>query len=370
MWSSWPLWRVGSIRCLVDSWDSTVQAYLSGASSSAIGSCKREWLVFFFLHGMAAPIRTSIFDGLFIFFIFRMNKIKSSRSPSVLEFVLLVRTFLLFSFLSGFADIGPDFKPHVSPRSRLNVCQSLPGLHISFGRFLFQQKKFCEPCPLMWQTSVLIDIPMIVNVFFLHDVQIGVIGPCYANIPQWNRECFFLLQTQSLHGLQRHLIVLSVEALPIRLEFFYWDLHSLRSVPALQWVSGFVVCPWPFCYTICYWQSKFFSLLWDQYFFCIDTSRIDLWCVHFLQVFQISDQNMSFPKFSPRSMHVQEILPVRLSCQIGQVWIDLLFKSGNIRPLLRTEWWVLCKVLRIVLHREFSHPPRGPGCFADRISIT
>ena len=36
------------------------------------------------------------------------------------------------------------------------------------------------------------DCAVIVNAFFLHDVQIGVSGSGYVNIPKWNRQGFFL----------------------------------------------------------------------------------------------------------------------------------------------------------------------------------
>ena len=45
-----------------------------------------------------------------------------------------------------------------------------------------------------------------------------------------------LESTKSLPGLQRHLLILSVEVLPVRLEVLHWDLRSLQVVPALEWV--------------------------------------------------------------------------------------------------------------------------------------
>ena len=34
------------------------------------------------------------------------------------------------------------------------------------------------------------DIPVIVNLLFLHDVQISMSGPSNVNVFQWNRECY------------------------------------------------------------------------------------------------------------------------------------------------------------------------------------
>ena len=42
-------------------------------------------------------------------------------------------------------------------------------------------------------------------------------------------------------------------------------------------------------------------------------------------------------KFPTRSMYTQERFLVKLSCQIDEVLIDLVLKSGDIQPLLQTE---------------------------------
>ena len=47
-----------------------------------------------------------------------------------------------------------------------------------------------------------------------------------------------LESTKSLSVLQRHLLILSVEALPVRLQVLQRDLHSLQVVPASEWVLG------------------------------------------------------------------------------------------------------------------------------------
>ena len=137
MRSSWPFSRDGSIRCLVDSWDSTFQAdfvvgTLFDTSSLATVSCEQVRL-FVFLHGMAASICTSncAFEfsyGFFDFFVFQIKKVNACRSASILEFWLLVRPLLFLAFLSGFTNLGPYFRPHmIWSRSRLNFCQSPPG---------------------------------------------------------------------------------------------------------------------------------------------------------------------------------------------------------------------------------------------------
>ena len=132
--------------------------------------------------------------------------------------------------------------------SRLNFCQSLPRPHTSLWRFLFSMEWIGETFPRIWQASVRIDIPIVIDTFLLHDVQISVSRPGHINVFQWDRECFILrhveLNLRFIYcvddrcGLQRHLLILSVETLPVRLEVLHWDLRSSRFVPAVEWVLG------------------------------------------------------------------------------------------------------------------------------------
>ena len=63
------------------------------------------------------------------------------------------------------------------------------------------------------------------------------------------------------------------------------------------------------------------SLLWYEYFFRIDSPRINLWCVHLFQFFDIRNHNVSIPKFTPQSAHTQERFLAKLSCQIDEAWL-------------------------------------------------
>ena len=106
------------------------------------------------LQGLAASIETSNFMLAFFFFhgffeltTFQVNEINTSRSPSIVEFCLLVCTFLFFILLSGFSHFCPDFGPQIlRSGSRLNFCQSPPGPHIyPFGSFSFNRVKLVNP---------------------------------------------------------------------------------------------------------------------------------------------------------------------------------------------------------------------------------
>ena len=84
---------------------------------------------------------------------------------------------------------------------------------------------------------------------------------------------------------------------------------------------------------------------------------------------KIRNQNVSFSKFSPRSIQDQQRYQVKLSGQIDEVLIDLELKSDGIQPVLQNELLVLGMVVRIVFHSEFSHLSGGLGHFADSNSI-
>ena len=92
-----------------------------------------------------------------------------------------------------------------------------------------------ETFPRIWQASVRIDIPIIINAIFLHFVQISVSRPCYIHVFQWNRERFFFRHTQ----LNSRFIVMtsgwaSSLRLASRLALLYaLDWHCLVSLSRL-----------------------------------------------------------------------------------------------------------------------------------------
>ena len=142
-------------------------------------------------------------------------------------------------------------------RSRLNFCQSLPGTHVSpWEVFLSIQwtswnlsknlKNFCsfrhsnrhqyaflawrpDQCKETWlHQCISVEYGMFLT--SAHRVELEV----HCDDDRWSH----LESTRSRHGRQRHLLIVSVEAFPVRLEVLHWNLHSLRFVPALEWVLG------------------------------------------------------------------------------------------------------------------------------------
>ena len=106
------------------------------ASSLAPVACELLWLsVSFAPHGRV-HMHFQISPRIHVFWI---NKVDASHSLSIVEFGHLICPQLFFSFLSGFPNFGPYFRPHVlRSGSCLNCFQSLPGPHASSWRFLFQ----------------------------------------------------------------------------------------------------------------------------------------------------------------------------------------------------------------------------------------
>ena len=157
MWSSSSIGRDDSRRCLVDSRASTIHACFVffaillashfRASVSWGGHC------FFvpFSTALPPPLEFPTFSLRSWWFldihIFRINEINTSEFSSIVELWFLVRPSLLFSFLSGFPNLGPYFRPYMIWSScRLNFCQSPPGPHILFWRFV---------CSMEWTSWIL-----------------------------------------------------------------------------------------------------------------------------------------------------------------------------------------------------------------------
>ena len=95
--------------------------------------------------------------------------------------------------------------------SRLNFCQSSPGPRKSLGKFSFSKVNYVNHFQESDQISVLIDIPIVIDTFFLHDVHISVGRSCYINVFQWNKECCFLRHME----LNSRFIVMSIDEVTV-----------------------------------------------------------------------------------------------------------------------------------------------------------
>ena len=162
--------------------------------------------------------------------------------------------------------------------------------HISFWRCLVLWRKSCETCPRVWQNSVFLDISIVVNSFFLCNVQVWMSWHGNINVLQWNGKGLFSRHVQlnsrlnmmtiheiSLNGpknhseLMRHLLIFQVETLPYRFEILRWEFLSLRWIPVSELCLGIRSHPKSFMYHLPQeWQHlhlfKLSALLWHSVF--------------------------------------------------------------------------------------------------------
>ena len=228
-----------------------------------------------------------VFENFFANLVIKINEVHSSQSSKNYRVLASRFPFLFLSILSGFTNFCPYFWPHVSGLVvDWNFVSLSPEHTYPLGSF-FQWSKLRETFPRIWQASVQIDIPIVIDTFPLHDVQISVSSPCYISVLQWNRECFFFRHIE----LNSRFIVMTIDEVTLdrpevgtgfsviccfcrlRLEVFHWKLRSFRFVAVLEWVlSEFVVSSWQFCCTMCYRQKEFnsffvFAILLSRWFF-------------------------------------------------------------------------------------------------------
>ena len=199
------------------------------------------------------------------------------------------------------------------------------------------------------KTSVVVDIPTVINPFFVHYIQTRVSGPGYIIVVQWNRECFFfrhielnsrfIKMTMTEVTLDRPKIStgFSVISWICRLRPFHFAEKFSTEIFApygllRPWsvFSEFVVSSWQFCGNICDGENEFISFLWYQDFFRIDYTRIHVWCIYVGKFLNVCDQNISFPSSPAINAYTRTFL-VKLSCQIDEVLLGL--PKGIIGPM-------------------------------------
>ena len=160
---------------------------------------------------------------------------------------------------------------------------------------------------------------MIINSFFLQHIHISLDSSGYINVFQWNWECFLFWHIE----LNSRFNVMTTDEVT-----FDWP----------EVILGFSVLPCscrlrPFRVAL-----KFFSEIFTP---CrlsppksgfSDSSRMDFWWVKIVQLLNVCNHNVSFPKLSPRLMHSRGIFQVKLSCQIGSFaetgWYSTIAPNG------------------------------------------
>ena len=119
MWSSWFLDCEDSVRCLVDSWDSTIQSYIVLHLFMAnLRLCLRfrdAWLTFTRHRGSHRSFQFSScnFVNFWVSSYVWIKKRNSSQSSSIVELRFLFCPFLFLSILSSFTNFRPIFWPYM-----------------------------------------------------------------------------------------------------------------------------------------------------------------------------------------------------------------------------------------------------------------
>ena len=147
--------------------------------------------------------------------------------------------------------------------------------------------------------------------------------------------------TPNRPGLQRHLWVLPVEALPIRLEFLHWDFHSIQVDPAFECVLG-----------IC---SLFLTVL----LFHLRMGKL----IHYLSGWPILPLLWFFAFPNSLRNHILERFRVVLSCLIDEFWS---FGEDGWYSTIAPKVLALSLVLQIVFHTVISRLPGGLEHFEDK----
>ena len=174
----------------------------------------------------------------------------------------------------------------------------LPDHKNPVGGVSFNSVNLVKTCPRIWQISTSVDIPVVINSFFLCHIQIGVSWRDDINVFQWNREWFFFrhiemnsrfnMMTINKVSLNRPKVfpIFSVIFLFFKSKLFPIALrHSAKSLspygefPSQSGFLEFVVSLWQFCCIICHRKHKFSVCVGYQDFLCIRSSGIHFWCV-------------------------------------------------------------------------------------------
>ena len=262
-------------------------------------------------------------------FVFRIDEVYPSQFSSIVELWLLDSPVLLFGC---FRHANPNLRPHIF----WQLLGSLSGAH--------QTTHALEEVShsITWISWILST-----NLTKFANSRWYAFLASHPDLYEliWSRQCFFsgigIFLSAHNTELNSRFNVLTIDRVTFNrpkvslgfsvifcfcllrpflfaLKFSTESFAPHRLFPPLSGFSEFVISDWQFCGAICYWEQDFFSPLWRQHFFCIDSSRMDFWCVHVFQSLNVCDQNVSFPNSSRDHCIAEEY-----------AWQDFLTKIGG-----------------------------------------
>ena len=195
----------------------------------------------------------------------------------------------------------------------------LPFLSVSF-RTTYIRLEFS-----LRQISWSIDIPIVIDAAFLHDIQICVCRSGDVNVFQWNREWFFSrwlkfdsgFNVMAVHEVSWHGPKIIYRFNCIRKWVLRWwkrpcwfskkiyvTFSSNWVIPYQGGCSQFLISSSKFYSSICDWKNKF-SLFGQNHLFRIESFRVDFRCVHRFQLLKVCNQYVTLPN-SPRVKSVSK----------------------------------------------------------------
>ena len=185
----------------------------------------------------------------------------------------------------------------------------------------FNNVNLVKSSPWLWHISVVVNIPVSIQSFFLCNLQICISWPVDINIIRWNKIWFFCrhvqlnprfnMMTINEISLNRPEVFSSFRVIfcflrlnlfPFAMRFSAELLSPCGGFPSQSGFLEFVASPWQCCWNICRRNYKFF-ISGYQDFFCIKSSGINFWCIQLYQFFNISNQNVSLPN-CPRDLGI------------------------------------------------------------------
>ena len=186
---------------LIDSSASTTQAYFVFVSSNWCGRFslygqRRS------LQGIAAGIGSSNVLRAFLhdileFLTIRINYVNTTQSPGIAVLWFLDCPLLLRFAFRRIGHIFPNLWPQsVWSGGRLFSCQFPPGPCMSIRWFFIQYSESYETCPCIWQFSISINVPIVIDVLLQHYIQGCICSPGHVDTVQWNGKWFFSWHVQ------------------------------------------------------------------------------------------------------------------------------------------------------------------------------
>ena len=206
MWSSWFLWWDPSVRFLIDSSASKIEAYFCLVFFNC-ATCFSVLITLKFARHCGwhrnFQLSTHIFHDILEFHIRWINEVNTTQSSGIVKLRFLDSLLLLLFAFRCIGHIFPNFWPQsVWPGRCLFSCQSPPRPCIHIRWFSFNIVNLVKPVHIYDTFLNSINVPIVIDVLLQHYIQGCICSPGNIDKFQWNREWFFSRHVQFDSGFQ------------------------------------------------------------------------------------------------------------------------------------------------------------------------